>query len=272
MESPGPIANVRSTGPEGSAGPVQRLPAEQRQNIIDQLGKIVLGAQTLDEVLSLVAELAQQALPTARDVSVTLVDERHPRPGSSDAGRVKARTVAFRGDLAVDLDERQYQAGFGPCLDAAASGATIVVDTAADLATEHIYPEFSAAALHASVPQTLAVGLPLPNRSVGALNVYAAPGATFTTADVETVHQFAALAAAAVANAALFDDATVLAADMMAAMASRATIEQAKGLLMERYGCSAEEAFRMLRHTSSRTNVKLRDVATTLVEERRPGS
>ena len=51
---------------------------------------------------------------------------------------------------------------------------------------------------------------------------------------------------------------------MQSAMASRAVIEQAKGILMERYKVTAEQAFTLLTHASQRSNVKLREVAEEL--------
>ena len=52
--------------------------------------------------------------------------------------------------------------------------------------------------------------------------------------------------------------------DMRRAMASRAVIEQAKGILMERHRITAEQAFTLLTHASQRSNVKLRDIADEL--------
>jgi AmiR/NasT family two-component response regulator len=48
-------------------------------------------------------------------------------------------------------------------------------------------------------------------------------------------------------------------------MLSRALIEQAKGILMERHKIKEDEAFTMLTRASQRTNTKLRDVAAELV-------
>ena len=50
------------------------------------------------------------------------------------------------------------------------------------------------------------------------------------------------------------------------AFARRATIEQAKGLLMARYGIDGERAFVILRTHSQRSNRKLVDVAAALVK------
>lgn len=47
---------------------------------------------------------------------------------------------------------------------------------------------------------------------------------------------------------------------------SRPTIEQAKGALMLRYGLDSDEAFALLRRYSQRANVKVRDVARSVVQ------
>ena len=48
-------------------------------------------------------------------------------------------------------------------------------------------------------------------------------------------------------------------------MMTRAFIEQAKGILIERHKIKEDEAFTILTQTSQRTNTKLRDVAAELV-------
>jgi hypothetical protein len=53
---------------------------------------------------------------------------------------------------------------------------------------------------------------------------------------------------------------------MRAAMASRAAIEQAKGILMLLTNCSDKVAFDLLTHISSHTHRKVRDVATSITE------
>jgi ANTAR domain-containing protein/PAS domain-containing protein len=55
------------------------------------------------------------------------------------------------------------------------------------------------------------------------------------------------------------------------AMASRAAIEQAKGVLMLLMGCGDQVAFDLLAHISSHTHRKVRDVATAIVESASEG-
>src|SRR5690242_1759612 len=75
-----------------------------------RLGRIRLSDTDLNGVLDTVAELAKRTIPGATEVSVTLV-----RKG-------RAETAAFTGELALRMDESQYELGAGPCLDAAAAG------------------------------------------------------------------------------------------------------------------------------------------------------
>ncbi|MGL5859667.1 MAG: ANTAR domain-containing protein, partial [Phycicoccus sp.] len=54
-------------------------------------------------------------------------------------------------------------------------------------------------------------------------------------------------------------------AQLKAALASRAGIGQAVGILMAHHGCGADDAFAMLRKASNDTNVRLADLAATIV-------
>jgi hypothetical protein len=72
-----------------------------------------LADRPVGEVLDEMALLAKRVLPETPEVSVTLL--------KGD----QAETAAFTGAVALELDERQYDKGFGPCLDAAVSGEKI---------------------------------------------------------------------------------------------------------------------------------------------------
>ena len=217
-----------------------------------ELARLDLSAVTLTEALGRVAELARRSVPGADEVSVTLLEGK------------RARTVAFTGDLAVHLDERQYERGFGPCMDAALSGDTIVI---AEGNEEDRYPDFCAVAVRVGIRASLSVGMPVPQRVVGALNLYAhAPGA-FDKAAVELAQQFAGFGAVALVNAALIESKVALAGQLEQAMASRAVIEQAKGILMGQQNCGADQAFAELVKWSQRANRKLHDIAGDIVAE-----
>ena len=61
-------------------------------------------------------------------------------------------------------------------------------------------------------------------------------------------------------------DATRLDRQLNDALASRGTIGQAQGILMERERITADQAFEVLRKASQQLNIKLRDIAQRLVD------
>ena len=146
-----------------AAGPpppraTREQPLVQPREAFTELGRLVVGSHSLSEVLTRVGELAQACVPGAEEVSVTLLE-----------GGRGPRSAAFTGSLAVHLDERQYASGFGPCLDAAETGQTIRID---DTTTEPVYPAFAAVAARQGVRSIVSVGMSMPQRIQGAVNVY----------------------------------------------------------------------------------------------------
>jgi GAF domain-containing protein len=216
-----------------------------------ELGRIKLAETDIDGVLTKIADLAKRTIPGAADVSVTLLRGRD------------AHTAAFTGDLALKLDEWQYERGHGPCLDAAASAATLSVP---DMNDEPRWPDWAQRATGAGAGSSLSIGLPVQEQVHGALNIYATKPDAFDDDAIALAQTFAGYAAVAVANAHLYDTQATLAKHMQTAMESRAVIEQAKGIIMGDRRCSADEAFAILTKLSQDTNRKLRDVASALVD------
>jgi len=226
-------------------------PLEPQQAFLE-LGRLDLGQLPLGAVLERVASLAKETVPGADEVSVTLIEGED------------ARSVAFTGNLAVHLDERQYARGFGPCIHAALSGDAVYID---DTETDDRYPDFGAVAARAGMRSVLSVGMPVPQRVVAGLNFYAVTPAAFDPAAVDLARAFADYGAVALVNAALINSKTTLGTDPERNMSSRAVIEQAKGIIMTRTGCDAEEAFTELVRRSQRSSRKLNLVAADLVAE-----
>jgi GAF domain-containing protein len=217
-----------------------------------QLGRIKLSDTDLGAVLKTIADLAKRTLPGASDVSVTLVRNN------------VAATAAFTGDLALSLDESQYETGYGPCLDASAATMTVSVP---DMTGESRWPQWTARAIERGVNSSLSIGLPVQDTVSGALNIYSTKPDAFDNDAALLAQTFSGYAAVALANAHLYDATATLAQQLQAAMESRAVIEQAKGIIMGDRRCSADEAFAILSKLSQDTNRKVRDVALSLVEQ-----
>jgi GAF domain-containing protein len=221
-------------------------------DVISQLAKMTVDTDQPEQTLLRVTELARRALGGIQDVSLTMVDDDRPR------------SVVSTGQLAIDLDQRQYDLGSGPCIDAAKTGDAIVVDTHDDNSP---YREFGRIAAEAGVRYTVSVGMPLTQHNLGGLNMYQTAAEPFPLSFLEQARIFADYAAVVVNNVLSYATAVNQAAQLRAAMDSRAGIEQAKGILMARHHCSADEAFDRLRRASQERNVKLREIAHTIVVE-----
>jgi len=224
---------------------------------IRALAGVSLRDRKLDDILAEITTIATTAIPGAESTSITLV--------RGDRGF----TAAHDGQLALDADELQYDRGYGPCLDAGRTGQTMLVR---DMRTEARWPDYAAAVVENGVLSSLSIPLPFQGATIGALNIYATRVDAFDDTSIAQGVEVASVIAVAVANAETYAATTDLAHQMQKAMASRSIIDMAKGILMAQNRCSPDEAFTMLSHASQRSNRKLRDIATAIVETHADGS
>ena len=227
-------------------------PHVQPQDAFAELARITLADHSLDSVMDKIATLAKHALQLDGDVSVTLVE------------RGEASTVAQTGPLALELDERQYDRGYGPCLDCIDGGEPLVVS---DMEDEPRWPDWAKSATSLGAGSSLSMPVPLQREVTAALNIYSRDRDAFDDAAIELASTFAAYAGVALANMHLYTAQGQVAEQLQTAMRSRAVIEQAKGILMGQRRCSAQDAFDLLVRLSQDTNRKLRDVAQALGDD-----
>ena len=224
----------------------------QPQAAFGELSRVTMADNTLDTVMEKVAGLVKRTVPGASEVSVTLVE------------RGRAKTAAYTGPLALHLDERQYDRGYGPCLDAVDGAELVRVHSTR---TDTRWPDYMRAAREHGVGSSMSIPVPLQREVSAALNVYGTEEHAFDDQAAELGATFAAYAGVALANMHLYEAQERVAEQLQTAMASRAVIEQAKGILMGSRHCGAEEAFGILVTISQDTNRKLRDVAQALVDQ-----
>ncbi len=223
----------------------------QPQDAFEELARITLADNTLDSVMDKVAALTKRALPGASEVSVTIVK------------RGKATTAACTGQLALHLDERQYDRGYGPCLDCIDGGQPLMIR---DMATETRWPQFAVEAQKHGAGSSMSIPVPVQREVSAALNIYSTQENAFDEDALDLACTFAAYAGVALANMHLYEAQSNVAEQLQIAMASRAVIEQAKGVLMGLRKVTAAEAFDLLREASQRQNMKLRIVAQQVVD------
>ena len=115
------------------------------------------------------------------------------------------------------------------------------------------------------VRSILAIPFVPMGRPIGTLNIYSATVDGFDDTDSEIARLFAEQAAIVIANSAAYADAVTVNGQLNGALESRELIGQAKGILMEREGITADDAFLLLKEVSQRTNRKLRTVAQDVI-------
>ena len=216
----------------------------------EELARVVLVGRGLADVLGEITRVARRAMPGAEAASITLIRGE------------RAFTAAYDGQMALDADELQYERGYGPCMDAARAGQLFLVD---DMRTEQRWPDYARHVAAQGVRSSLSIPLPFQGATIGALDTYAGRPRAFGEADVALGEEVASWLAVAVGNAEAAARTEEDLAHMRKAMMSRAVIEQAKGILIERHKVTDDQAFTILAHASQQTNVKLRDVAADLV-------
>ena len=231
----------------GAVDPV----ADLNDKAFSALGAFLGGDLPLNETLDQLAHLACLAVPDCEMVGITLFDGEKP----TTAIHTHAQPPA--------IDQAQYDAGRGPCLDAMRTGE---VNRIRDTATDERWPEFAAAAAGAGVRSTLALPMRVAHRIVGGFNLYSRNVEGFEGAAVETAALFAAQAGMAVAGSLAYWHQRELVQHLEEALKNRPVIEQAKGMIMAREGVTADEAFDVLRRASQRQNRKLRDIAVEIVQ------
>lgn len=225
---------------------------QQGISVADSLQDLVLESADVEELLTELATFSAASLSTHGELlcGVTLMR------------RKKTTTVATSHPSVLPLDELQYGYGDGPCLAALREKTTLHVP---DLREEHRWPRYCRAAWAEGIGSILSVPLPLEGEAHAGLNLYSRSTHAFTGEDIENAEAYAAQASKAlrmaVRVAQLVDDRKHL----TAAMESRTTIDIAVGAIMAQNRCSQETAMKILRIASSSRNIKLRDVAATIV-------
>jgi len=196
-----------------------------------------------DSVLAGIVHAALELVPHADDASVSLV-----------TGRRTIDSRAASSDLPRRVDALQSETGQGPCLDASYEKRVVSV---ADLSSDQRWPDFSRAAYELGARSMLSFQLFVNGAHLGALNLFGHGVGAFDAESERIGALVAAHAAVAVAGSQQVSQLTH-------ALDTRDLIGQAKGILMERYKITAQQAFLLLSRASSELNIKLYDVAEQL--------
>ena len=193
-------------------------------------------------LVATISNAARQIVPTAEYVSVVVVTQG------------KIEQVAAADDLAGICDNLQCNLGEGPSLDAAAHHDSVLID---DISRERRWSQFTPAVAAAGVRALMCVPFDVDLRTTGTINMYSSATGAFSGCSRE-VELFTSHAGGAVAASREREH-------LREEIQSRDVIGQAKGMLMERYGIEADQAFDLLRTLSQDSDVTLTQIAQQVV-------
>ena len=217
---------------------------------MSELAGLLLSSSSFETLLEGVVNLSVRTIAGVTTCGITL----------SQDGRVL--TVASADELAVHLDEQQYEHDDGPCLQAMRAGEIV---ESRNLVTEERWDGYPAVAVARGIRSVLSIPLMVATTSSGALNLYADAPEALSEVDRQLAVLLAGQAAIAVTAALRHYDEATLSDHLRIALSSRSVIDQAIGIVMAQSRCTPDEAFATLRVVSQRRNAKLRVVAADLI-------
>jgi GAF domain-containing protein len=201
----------------------------------------------LQTTLDIIVETAASSLPGIDHVGITI---------ASQDGQMETR--AGSDTLVRELDELQYELGEGPCVHAIDAEPVTTLEWAS---RDPRWPRFLPLAVAKGLRSQMGMRLYTEKMTLGALNMYSTSSDTIDPDAVHMAELFAAHASLVLGHARREEQ-------LSTALLTRKVIGQAIGILMERHSLDEDGAFAYLTRVSSHTNIKLRDVAAEVVEQR----
>lgn len=178
--------------------------------------------------------------------------------------RGKLQTTGAPGGLTWPADLLALQHEEGPCLDCFRSGSPV---TAVDLrAAVARWPRFAPLSRAAGFRVAHALPLRLRTDVVGSLAFFLAESDAFPPSAAGIAQALADAAAISVVQHRTITRCRQLTGQLQNALTSRVLVEQAKGMLAERWGTSTDDAFDSLRRYARSHNARLTEVARSVVE------
>lgn len=175
------------------------------------------------------------------------------------------RVIASSSEAMRVVEVFELQSDEGPCLDCYRDGEGVVN---VDLSTlDGRWPRFGPVAREAGFRSVHALPMRLRGSIIGALNLFGSEDGRLTEDNVVAAQALADVATIAILQQRVVSEARVINDQLNHALTSRVVIEQAKGVLAERAGLSMESAFEAMRRHARDRNLRLADVARSIVDK-----
>jgi GAF domain-containing protein len=227
--------------------------ANEVQTDLAGLQSALLKTDSVEQFLHELAVLAAGTVGGGEAMSCGMALRQRGRPASA---------TACSDPLASEADRVQYQSGDGPALYALRHARAVNVH---DTATANGWPSFCRQAASLGIRSCHAVPLISDHEPVGALVLYARRPGAFGPEETRRAERFARHASGALTLSLRMASCADQNDQLRSSIVSRAVIDQALGVIMATERCPQDKAFALLRSVSQNTNVKIRDLAATIV-------
>ena len=233
------------------------------QEDLEGLQNALLTTDSVEQFLRELAVLSTQAMDGMMSCGMSLRQRGRSQP-----------VTACSDPLASAADEVQYQIGDGPSLHALRHARPVRID---DTVVSQQWPKFCRQAEELGIRSCYALPLMVDREPVGALIFYSRHPAAFGREETGRADRFGKDASGALTLALRMASCTDLNEQLRSSIGSRAVIDQALGVIMATEHVAQDRALALLRSVSQNTNVRLRDLAASIVtrvsgEPPRPGS
>ncbi|MGH3251692.1 MAG: GAF and ANTAR domain-containing protein [Trebonia sp.] len=226
--------------------------ANETQADLAGLQTALLKTDSVEQFLHELAVLAARTVGEGMSCGMAL--RRRGRPASA---------TACSDPVASEADRVQYQSDDGPALHALRHARPVHVH---DTAAAGRWPRFCQQAGPLGIRSCYAVPLVNDGEPVGALVLYARRPGAFGPEETRRAQKFARHASGALTLSLRLASCADQNDQLRSSIESRTVIDQALGVIMATERCPQDKAFAMLRNVSQNTNVKLRDLAATIVQ------
>ncbi|MFK4065445.1 ANTAR domain-containing protein [Streptomyces sp. NPDC029674] len=164
------------------------------------------------------------------------------------------------------LELFSIQSDQGPCVECSRSGtAQLNIALTSPVQTAD-FPRFAERARHAGFVTTHALPMRLRQQVVGALNLFDVRDQKLSERDARVAQALADVATIAILQHRTIVHGNVERSQLRAALSSRIVIEQAKGILAERWGTTLDESFDALRRHARSHQQSLTELCRQLID------
>jgi len=173
------------------------------------------------------------------------------------------QVVAASSERTRMLELFQLQTDQGPCLDCFRTGQPV---SATDLPSAGRWPQFGAAAAEVGFAAVHALPMRLRDEIIGAVNLFHVEPGPLDESKLRIGRALADVATIGLLQQRAIHRRDILTEQLQTALNSRILIEQAKGVLAERHHLDLDEAFVLLRGGARSRNLRLSDLARSVVD------